>query len=136
MTERACAKQDAIIRGELRVKIRIGLPTAQSGPFAEGIRNAWSAAGRTGEPRLAALTYFRSAMTPRRRPAATFSITTVSPETSRGGSLTLPIDRCPNCVMWPRGSRMQDSPSCISIQRSPELTRSTALLTPYSEQQS
>ena len=40
------------------MKIRIGLPTAQSDPFAEGIRNAWSAAGRTGEPRLAALIYF------------------------------------------------------------------------------
>ena len=35
-----------------------GSQPAQSGPFADGIRSAWSAAGRTGEPRLAALTYF------------------------------------------------------------------------------
>jgi alkanesulfonate monooxygenase SsuD/methylene tetrahydromethanopterin reductase-like flavin-dependent oxidoreductase (luciferase family) len=35
-----------------------GAPAAQAGPFAEGIRNAWSAAGRSGEPRLAALAYF------------------------------------------------------------------------------
>lgn len=30
----------------------------QAGPFAEGIRRAWSAAGRSEEPRLAALAYF------------------------------------------------------------------------------
>ena len=35
-----------------------GSQVAQAGPFAEGIRSAWSAAGRSGEPRLAALTYF------------------------------------------------------------------------------
>jgi alkanesulfonate monooxygenase SsuD/methylene tetrahydromethanopterin reductase-like flavin-dependent oxidoreductase (luciferase family) len=35
-----------------------GAPPARSGPFADGIRSAWSTAGRTGEPRLAALTYF------------------------------------------------------------------------------
>jgi alkanesulfonate monooxygenase SsuD/methylene tetrahydromethanopterin reductase-like flavin-dependent oxidoreductase (luciferase family) len=35
-----------------------GAPAAQARPFAEGIRNAWSAAGRSGEPRLAALAYF------------------------------------------------------------------------------
>jgi alkanesulfonate monooxygenase SsuD/methylene tetrahydromethanopterin reductase-like flavin-dependent oxidoreductase (luciferase family) len=35
-----------------------GSQAAQAGPFAEGIRGAWSAAGRSGEPRLAALAYF------------------------------------------------------------------------------
>jgi alkanesulfonate monooxygenase SsuD/methylene tetrahydromethanopterin reductase-like flavin-dependent oxidoreductase (luciferase family) len=35
-----------------------GSQAAQAGPFAEGIRSAWSAAGRSGEPRLAALAYF------------------------------------------------------------------------------
>jgi alkanesulfonate monooxygenase SsuD/methylene tetrahydromethanopterin reductase-like flavin-dependent oxidoreductase (luciferase family) len=35
-----------------------GAPPAQTGPFADRVRNAWSAAGRTGEPRLAALAYF------------------------------------------------------------------------------
>ena len=35
-----------------------GSQAAQASPFAEGIRSAWSAAGRSGEPRLAALTYF------------------------------------------------------------------------------
>jgi hypothetical protein len=34
------------------------LASCSAGPFAEGIRRAWSAAGRSGEPRLAALTYF------------------------------------------------------------------------------
>jgi alkanesulfonate monooxygenase SsuD/methylene tetrahydromethanopterin reductase-like flavin-dependent oxidoreductase (luciferase family) len=35
-----------------------GSQAAQAGPFAERIRSAWSAAGRSGEPRLAALAYF------------------------------------------------------------------------------
>jgi alkanesulfonate monooxygenase SsuD/methylene tetrahydromethanopterin reductase-like flavin-dependent oxidoreductase (luciferase family) len=35
-----------------------GSQAAQAAPFAEGIRKAWSAAGRGGEPRLAALAYF------------------------------------------------------------------------------
>jgi alkanesulfonate monooxygenase SsuD/methylene tetrahydromethanopterin reductase-like flavin-dependent oxidoreductase (luciferase family) len=35
-----------------------GSQAAQAGPFAEGIRSAWSAAGRNGEPRLSALAYF------------------------------------------------------------------------------
>jgi alkanesulfonate monooxygenase SsuD/methylene tetrahydromethanopterin reductase-like flavin-dependent oxidoreductase (luciferase family) len=35
-----------------------GSQAAQAGPFAEGIRSAWSAAGRSGEPRLSALAYF------------------------------------------------------------------------------
>jgi alkanesulfonate monooxygenase SsuD/methylene tetrahydromethanopterin reductase-like flavin-dependent oxidoreductase (luciferase family) len=35
-----------------------GSQAAQAGPFAEAIRSAWSAAGRSGEPRLAALAYF------------------------------------------------------------------------------
>jgi alkanesulfonate monooxygenase SsuD/methylene tetrahydromethanopterin reductase-like flavin-dependent oxidoreductase (luciferase family) len=35
-----------------------GSRPAQAAPFAERIRNAWSAAGRTGEPRLSALTYY------------------------------------------------------------------------------
>jgi alkanesulfonate monooxygenase SsuD/methylene tetrahydromethanopterin reductase-like flavin-dependent oxidoreductase (luciferase family) len=35
-----------------------GSQAAQAGPFADGIRSAWSAAGRSGEPRLSALTYF------------------------------------------------------------------------------
>jgi alkanesulfonate monooxygenase SsuD/methylene tetrahydromethanopterin reductase-like flavin-dependent oxidoreductase (luciferase family) len=35
-----------------------GSQAAQSAPFAEGVRTAWSEAGRTGEPRLAALAYF------------------------------------------------------------------------------
>jgi alkanesulfonate monooxygenase SsuD/methylene tetrahydromethanopterin reductase-like flavin-dependent oxidoreductase (luciferase family) len=118
------------------VKIRIGLPTAQSDPFAEGIRNAWSAAGRTGEPRLAALIYF--------------SLGDDAEEASRrylldyygfSGDVARRIaDSAHRSVSQLRdvakGSRMQDSPSCISIQRWPELTRSTALLTPYSEQQS
>jgi alkanesulfonate monooxygenase SsuD/methylene tetrahydromethanopterin reductase-like flavin-dependent oxidoreductase (luciferase family) len=35
-----------------------GSQPSQAGPFAETVRAAWSEAGRTGEPRLAALTYF------------------------------------------------------------------------------
>jgi len=35
-----------------------GAQASQAGPFAERIRSAWSAAGRSGSPRLAALTYF------------------------------------------------------------------------------
>ena len=35
-----------------------GARPAQAAPFADGIRSAWTAAGRTGEPRLSALTYF------------------------------------------------------------------------------
>lgn len=35
-----------------------GSQAAQAAPFAEGIRSAWSAAGRSGEPRLSALAYF------------------------------------------------------------------------------
>jgi alkanesulfonate monooxygenase SsuD/methylene tetrahydromethanopterin reductase-like flavin-dependent oxidoreductase (luciferase family) len=35
-----------------------GAQAAQAGPFAEGVRSAWSAAERSGEPRLAALAYF------------------------------------------------------------------------------
>jgi alkanesulfonate monooxygenase SsuD/methylene tetrahydromethanopterin reductase-like flavin-dependent oxidoreductase (luciferase family) len=31
---------------------------SQAGPFAERVRSAWSKAGRSGEPRLSALTYF------------------------------------------------------------------------------
>ena len=110
---------------------------AHSRPSPADLPKAYgTAAGRTGEPRLAALTYF--------------SLGDDAEEASRHYLLDYygfsgdvarriadsPIDRCPNCVMWPRGSRMQDSPNCISIQRLPELTRSTALLTPYSEQQS
>ena len=35
-----------------------GAPPDQLGPFAVQVRNAWSAAGRAGEPRMAALSYF------------------------------------------------------------------------------
>lgn len=35
-----------------------GAQPAQSGPFANGVRKAWSDAGRTEEPRLATLAYF------------------------------------------------------------------------------
>lgn len=35
-----------------------GAQAAQSGPFADGVRTAWSEAGRIGEPRLATLAYF------------------------------------------------------------------------------
>ena len=35
-----------------------GARPAQAAPFAEGIRSAWTAASRTGEPRLSALAYF------------------------------------------------------------------------------
>jgi alkanesulfonate monooxygenase SsuD/methylene tetrahydromethanopterin reductase-like flavin-dependent oxidoreductase (luciferase family) len=35
-----------------------GAQSSQAGPFADAVRTAWSEAGRTGEPRLAALTYF------------------------------------------------------------------------------
>ena len=35
-----------------------GSGSAQAGPFADNVRRAWAAAGRPGEPRLAALTYY------------------------------------------------------------------------------
>jgi alkanesulfonate monooxygenase SsuD/methylene tetrahydromethanopterin reductase-like flavin-dependent oxidoreductase (luciferase family) len=35
-----------------------GSQASQAGPFADTVRNAWSEAGRAGEPRLSALTYF------------------------------------------------------------------------------
>jgi alkanesulfonate monooxygenase SsuD/methylene tetrahydromethanopterin reductase-like flavin-dependent oxidoreductase (luciferase family) len=35
-----------------------GAPAAQSGPYATKVRDAWSAAGRDGEPRFASLAYF------------------------------------------------------------------------------
>lgn len=35
-----------------------GSQPSQAAPFADRVRSAWSEAGRTGEPRLAALTYF------------------------------------------------------------------------------
>jgi alkanesulfonate monooxygenase SsuD/methylene tetrahydromethanopterin reductase-like flavin-dependent oxidoreductase (luciferase family) len=35
-----------------------GSLAAQSGPFAERVRSAWTEAGRSGEPRLSALSYF------------------------------------------------------------------------------
>ena len=35
-----------------------GAPPAQAAPFAARVRNAWHEAGRSGEPRIAALNYF------------------------------------------------------------------------------
>lgn len=35
-----------------------GSQAAQAGPFAAGVRSAWTEAGRSGEPRLSALSYF------------------------------------------------------------------------------
>jgi alkanesulfonate monooxygenase SsuD/methylene tetrahydromethanopterin reductase-like flavin-dependent oxidoreductase (luciferase family) len=35
-----------------------GAPVEQSAPYAEQVRNAWSGAGRSGEPRIATLAYF------------------------------------------------------------------------------
>jgi alkanesulfonate monooxygenase SsuD/methylene tetrahydromethanopterin reductase-like flavin-dependent oxidoreductase (luciferase family) len=35
-----------------------GAPAAQSAPYATKVRDAWSGAGRSGEPRIASLAYF------------------------------------------------------------------------------
>src|SRR5438876_297030 len=35
-----------------------GGPAEQAGPFAQQVREAWSAAGKAGQPRIVALSYF------------------------------------------------------------------------------
>ena len=103
-----------------------GSQAAHAGAFADRVRSAWSEAGRSGEPRLAALTYYSLGDKAERRRVGTCWTTTASSATLRAGLQSLPIDRFPRCARRRRDLRMPVSRSSISIRQRPHSTKLTA----------
>jgi alkanesulfonate monooxygenase SsuD/methylene tetrahydromethanopterin reductase-like flavin-dependent oxidoreductase (luciferase family) len=110
-----------------------GAPAAQSAPYATKVRDAWSGAGRSGEPRIASLAYFslgEDAEGASREYLLHYYgfLGDYGPMIANGALRS--VSQVTDAV---KAFETPALPSCISTRRWPSSTRSTGSLTRFSK---